>query len=138
MAFAPADGFALAVLTNSDAALMLVNDALWQGVSLFVGATVPTPELVAPDPADIEAKSGTFALWDGMEFQVRAGNGGLALATRLVGESLPDLAGPLTMTGTDHGFLAALGGRVWFDFVRGDGGNVDWLRFAGRLAPRVG
>jgi CubicO group peptidase (beta-lactamase class C family) len=138
MAFAPADGFALAVLTNSDAALMLVNDALWQGVSLFVGATVPTPELAAPDPADIEAKSGTFALWDGMEFQVRAGNGGLALATRLVGESLPDLAGPLTMTGTDHGFLAALGGRVWFDFVRGDGGNVDWLRFAGRLAPRVG
>jgi CubicO group peptidase (beta-lactamase class C family) len=138
MAFAPADGFAIAVLTNSDAALMLVNDALWHGVSLFVGATAPTPEPAVLGAADIEATSGSFALWDGMAFQVRAGNDGLALATTVGGEPLSDLAGPLTMTSTNHGFLAALGGLVWFDFVRGDGGNVDWLRFAGRLAPRVG
>jgi len=103
-----------------------------------LGATVPTPQPVSIDPADIEAASGTFALWDGMAFEVRARDGGLALDTTLGGDPVPDLAGSLTMTDPDHGFIAALGGRVWFDFVRGDGDNVDWLRFAGRLAPRVG
>jgi len=138
MAFAPADGFAVAVLTNSDAALMLVNDTLWRAVSHFVGATVPTPRAAVLDSVEVEARSGTYALWDGMTFEVRAGNGGLALVTTVGGEPLPDLSGPLTATDTDHSFLAALGGQVWFDFVRGDGGSVDWLRFAGRLAPRVG
>ena len=138
MAFAPADGFAVVVLTNSDAALMLVNETLWRGVSLFVGATVPTPHPAALYSADLEAASGTFALWDGMTFEVRAEGGGLALFATLGGEPLPELTGPLTMTDSARGCRAALGGQVWFDFVRGDGGNVDWLRFAGRLAPRVG
>jgi hypothetical protein len=62
----------------------------------------------------------------------------LALATTVGGEPVPDLTGQLTMTDPHHGFLAALGGHIWFDFVRGDGGNIDWLRFAGRLAPRIG
>ncbi|MET0694368.1 MAG: hypothetical protein ABWY56_10580, partial [Propionibacteriaceae bacterium] len=138
MALAPTDDFAVAVLTNSDEALMLVNDTVWQAAALFLGVTLEPASPVAVDAAHLEAASGRFALWDGMAFEVGQQDGGLVLATTVGGQPLPALAGTLTLTGADRGCLAALGGQVWFDFVRGDERTVDWLRFAGRLAPRVG
>ncbi|MET0695264.1 MAG: serine hydrolase domain-containing protein, partial [Propionibacteriaceae bacterium] len=99
MALAPTDDFAVAVLTNSDAALMLVNDTVWQAAALFLGVTLEPASPVAVDAAHLEAASGRFALWDGMAFEVGQQDGGLVLATTVGGHPLPALAGPLTLTG---------------------------------------
>ena len=137
MAFAPADGFAIVVLTNSDAALMLVNDLLWEGFTRILGLTEAEVVPIVLDDAARSAATGTFALWDGMAFETRDASGGLELTTSVGGEPVPDLTGSLGMTSEALGFLNALGGQVWFDFVQGDTGSIDWIRFAGRLAPRT-
>jgi hypothetical protein len=117
---------------------MLVNDLLWKGFAMLLGATEPEPVATVLKPAELVEVTRSFALWDGMTFKVSAGGEAPELETRVGGEPLLDLTGTLTITDPSRGFLNALGGRVWFDFVRGETGSVDWLRFAGRLAPRSG
>jgi CubicO group peptidase (beta-lactamase class C family) len=137
MAMSQEVDFGIVVLTYTDAGLMLASEVVFEGISRFLGATKPEPRPVALRQAEIEPKLGTYSLWDGMSFDIGEQPGKLMVTTSAGGEELPQLSGPLTMSNDWQGYVPALGGKLWFDFVRGDTGTVDWLRFAGRLAPRA-
>jgi hypothetical protein len=137
MAMSPEDDFGIVILTYTDAGLMLASEVVFEGISRFLGATKTEPRPIALHQTEIEPKLGTYALWDGMSFDIGEQAGNLMVTTSAGGEELLQLSGPLTMVNDWQGNVQALGGNLWFDFVRGDSGTIDWLRFAGRLAPRM-
>lgn len=137
MAFAPDLHFGVAVLVNAESGLFVVNDTIYKALDLFLDARKPGLVPVTLGPDEIAALQGSYAIPNDLSFTVTAGDSGLDIAASAGGEPVLDLSGSLTMTDAATGHLDTGGSPLLFDFIRGDEGPVDFIRFAGRLAPRT-
>jgi hypothetical protein len=106
-------------------------------MSTFAGLTLPEPEEHVLTNDEAANAKGQFGLPEWMTFTITPDNGSLLLATSAGGQEVPDLSGLLTMTSSTQGFMPYLGGRIWLDLVPSDTGSIQYLRFAGRLVPRM-
>lgn len=133
----PSHQFGMVVLANSDTAMMLVNEAVLHGMSTFTGLTLPEPGqhmLTSDEAANV---TGEFGLREWMTFTIGPADGSITVAASAGGQVIPDMSGQFTMTSSTRGFMPYQGGRLWIDLVPDDTGSIQWLRFAGRLVPRV-
>lgn len=132
----PSRQFGMVVFANSESAMMLVNDTVFNGLTTFTGISRSEPSTHPLTDDEAVNAEGRFELSEWMTFGVASDNTSLLLETSAGGEAIPDLSGPLTMVSATQGFLPYLGSKIWIDFVPDDNGLVQWVRFAGRLVPR--
>ena len=133
----PEHGFAVTVLTNAQSGLQLgfeVTDRVLEG---FLGAAPEPLERVPIDRARLADYIGEYTLPDGSQtIRIRAEDDALRLEALVQGQ--PAIEAELRFVGDD----LAVGDYLWLtaltDFVRDDSGRVAWVRFLGRLTPRVG
>lgn len=137
MVAVPARQFGMVVLANSDSAMMLANEAVLRGLADFTRLALPEPEPYPLTKEEASNAEGQYAIPEWLSFTVTSSEASLRLATTAGGNEIPDLSGDFTMTSATQGFMPSLGGRLWLDMVPDDTGTIQWLRFAGRLAPRV-
>jgi CubicO group peptidase (beta-lactamase class C family) len=133
----PSRQFGMVVLANSDTAMMLVNDAVFRGLSTFTGLSLPEPKTHTLSGDEAANADGQFGLPEWMTFTVTAADGSLNLVASAGGQEISDLSGEFTMTSATRGFKPYLGGRLWVDLVADGTGKIQWLRFAARLLPRI-
>ena len=137
MAFVPDGTFGIVVLANAESGLFLANDTLAEAFALFLDARRSELVPIALESDELAATEGSFAIPNDLTFAVTSGESGLEIATSAGGQPVPDLSGPLTMIEIGRGYIDRGGSPLLYDFVRADSGDVDWVRFAGRLAPRM-
>jgi CubicO group peptidase (beta-lactamase class C family) len=131
--------FALGILTNARAGLFLNATVSSWVLERYLGLAPPELIPVTVPPADPAQFVGSYS--DGVfgTFVVSEQNGELVGEARLPG--LPPIGtdGPLEFVGEDLMRLsfAILPTPFLADFVRTDSGEVGWLRFTGRLQPRI-
>lgn len=138
MVAVPSREFGMIVCANSDAGMMLANDAVLRGLAEFVDLALPEPHpytLTGDEAADAE---GRYEIPGWLTIDVAPDDGSLQLSTSAGGHEIPEMSGRFTMVSARTGFMPYLGGRMWVDLVPDDSEGIRWLRFAGRLAPRVG
>jgi len=138
MVAVPSREFGMIVFANCDAGMMLANDAVLRGLAEFVDLALPEPHpytLTGDEAADAE---GRYEIPGWLTIDVAPDDGSLQLSTSAGGHEIPEMSGRFTMVSARTGFMPYLGGRMWVDLVPDDSEGIRWLRFAGRLAPRVG
>ena len=135
---APNHGFAVTILTNSESGAILAEEAAGWALELFLGVEEPSPAPIDVAPERRAEYAGEFSATPDAVISVAAGDGGLSLSVTQGGAATPALEGPLTIVGEDLAAFDVGGLLSLSDFVRDDAGAVAWLRFSGRLYPRVG
>jgi hypothetical protein len=137
----PEHGFALSVLTNAQAGILLGFEVTDWVLDRFLGLQPPPALRTVPvDRARLAEYSGEYALPDGSEaIRIRQQNGALQLVTSspLLGPGQAEVELPLRMVGDDLAIAEFMGVPLFTDFVRDDAGKVAWVRFLGRLVPRA-
>jgi hypothetical protein len=136
----PEHGFAVTVLTNAQAGLLLGFEVTNWVLDRFLGLKPPLLTTVPVDPARLAAYTGEYALPDGAQtIRIHEEDGALQLVTSspLLVPGQAEVALPLRVVGADLAAAEYLGVPLYADFVRDDGGTVAWVRFLGRLVPRA-
>jgi CubicO group peptidase (beta-lactamase class C family) len=133
----PGRGFAITVLTNADAGAVLAHDATLWALEHFLDLRLPELTPVAATPEQLAEYAGEYDAGNGLLLAVAEGEGGMTLAITIDGEPLPGAAGPLPLVAEDRAAFEFFGMAMLTDFVRDDAGEVAWLRFSSRLAPRL-
>lgn len=133
----PSRKFGMAYFANSESALLLGQELVTECLSKFLELSPAESEPYTLTPDEADTAIGRFGLADWMTFEIKPGDSTLVLDTSAGGESIPDLSGELTLVSPTSGFLSHPGGNVWIDLVPDETGRVQWLRFAGRLVPRI-
>jgi CubicO group peptidase (beta-lactamase class C family) len=132
----PDQGFALTVLTNAQRGLQLwfeISDRVLEG---FLGLT-PPPRAAVPIARERLAEYvGAYAFPDGSQ-TIRIHEEDDTLRLALSGPGQPAAASDLRPAGEDLFVVDYLWLTMLTDFVRADDGEVAWVRFLGRLVPRV-
>jgi CubicO group peptidase (beta-lactamase class C family) len=136
----PERGFAVTVLTNAQAGLLLGFEVTNWVLDRFLGLEPPLLATVPVDPARLAEYAGEYALPDAAEtIRIREEDGALHLVTSsqvlVPGQTAVEL--PLRMVGDDLAIAAYMGVPLFTDFVRDDAGTVAWIRLFGRLVPRA-
>jgi len=72
-----------------------------------------------------------------MNFTVTPAEDSVDITAAAGSEEIAELSGHYTMISATTGFTPYLGGRLWIDLVPDDFGDIQWLRFAARLLPRL-
>jgi CubicO group peptidase (beta-lactamase class C family) len=138
MVAVPGRQFGMVVLANSDSAMMLVNDAVMRGLADFVELSIPEPEPYVLTAEESARATGEFWFPEWIALAVAPNQDSLRItATTIDGDEIPDFSGQYTMTSANRAFLPYLGGRLWIDLVPDDFGDIQWMRFAARLLPRL-
>jgi len=132
----PERGFAVTALTNAEAGAALAEEVSRWALERFLGLTEPAPTPVATPPARLGEYVGDYDVRPGVRISVGEEGGGLTFAYTEGGRPLPGLSGPLPLVGADRATFALEGFQLLTDFVRDDAGEVAWIRFSSRLAPR--
>ena len=136
----PERGFAVTVLTNAQAGIVLGFEVTNWVLDRFLGLEPPVLATVPVDPARLAEYSGEYAIPDASEtIRIREENGALQLATssQLLAPGEAEIELPLRMVGDDLALAEFMGVPLYTDFVRDDAGTVAWVRFLGRLVPRT-
>jgi hypothetical protein len=136
----PERGFAVTVLTNAQAGILLGFEVTNWVLDRFLGLEPPLLATVPVDPARLAEYAGEYALPDAAEtIRIREEDGALQLGTSsqvlVPGQTAVEL--PLRMVGDDLAITVYMGVPLFTDFVRDDAGTVAWIRFLGRLLPRA-
>ena len=132
----PARGFAVTVLTNVTAGVLLDAEVTNWALDRFLGLRQPPVTATPVDQARLAEYAGEYVSPDGSQtIRVREENGALQLEGVVPG--LGKIASPLRVVGDDLATLEFMGLTVFIDFVRDDAGKVAWIRFVGRLVPRA-
>ncbi len=133
----PEREFALAVLTNADAGAALGQELTEWALEQFLGLIQPPPATISVPPERLAEYAGDFAAGDGSAiFRVGTEGAALRLDLLVAGQGEPVLTSPLKPVGDDLVIAEFLGLTIYADFVRNAAGEIGWLRFLGRLAPR--
>lgn len=133
----PDDGFGITVLTNSETGAILAEETLLWTLDRLFGLTLPEPAPIDVSPETLSAYDGNYASGTGANLEVSADGRSLSLNVTVNDEPLPDGAGPLVMVDEDRAVFDFAGMPFLTDFLRDDDGTVNWIRFSGRLSPRV-
>jgi hypothetical protein len=136
----PEHGFALSILTNAQAGILLGFEVTDWVLERFLGLEPPLLATVPLDPARLSKYAGEYALPNGSEpIRIREEGGALQLVTAspLLSAAPTDIALSLRIVGDDVAIAEYMGVPLYADFVRDDAGKVAWVRFLGRLAPRT-
>ena len=136
----PERGFALTVLTNAQAGIVLGFAVTDWVLDRFLGLQPPLLATVPVEPARLAEYAGEYALPDGSDtVRIREENGALQLATSspLLAPGQAEIEVPLRLVGEDIAITEFMGVPLYADFVRDDAGTVAWVRFLGRLVPRT-
>lgn len=136
----PQHGFAVSLLTNAQLGIVLGFEVTDWVLERFLGLQPPQLAIVPVDRARLAEYVGEYAQPDTPEtIQIRQSGDELRLATssQLLAPGQGELNLPLRMVGDDVALGDFLGLPLYADFVRDDFGKVAWLRFLGRLVPRV-
>jgi CubicO group peptidase (beta-lactamase class C family) len=136
----PEHGFALSILTNAQAGILLGFEVTDWVLERFLGLEPPLLATVPLDPARLSKYAGEYALPNGSEpIRIREEGGALQLVTAspLLSAAQTDIALSLRIVGDDVAIAEYMGVPLYADFVRDDAGNVAWVRFLGRLVPRA-
>jgi CubicO group peptidase (beta-lactamase class C family) len=136
LSLVPDASVAVFVLTNAQGGLPLELEVTDWVLERLLGLR-PTPLAPVPVAAARRAEyAGDYAFPDGSQtVRIREEEGGLRLEARVPG--IGEAAAPLRFVGPDLAALEFQGLPVLTDFVREDAGEVAWVRFVGRLTPRV-
>src|SRR5215213_4957743 len=136
----PEHGFALSVLTNAQAGILLGFEVTDWVLERFLGLEPPLLETVPVDPERLAEYPGQYALPDASEtIRIREVDGVLHLVTSspLLAPGQAEVELPLRMVGDDQAIAEYMGVPLFADFVRDDAATVAWVRFLGRLVPRA-
>ena len=136
----PERGFAVTVLTNAQAGLLLGFEVTNWVLDRFLGLEPPLLATVPVDPGRLAEYSGEYVLPDAAEtIRVHQEAGALQLVTSspLLVPGRTAVALPLRTVGKDITIAEYRGVPLVTDFVRDDAGTVAWVRFLGRLVPRA-
>jgi CubicO group peptidase (beta-lactamase class C family) len=140
LSLVPEHDFALTLLTNAQSGLLLGFEVTNWVLDRFLGLEPPLLATVPVDPVCLAEYSGEYALPGAAEtIRIREEDGALRLATSAElldpGQTKIDL--PLRMVGNDLATAEYMGVTLLTDFVRDGTGKVAWIRFLGRLVPRI-
>jgi CubicO group peptidase (beta-lactamase class C family) len=133
----PEHHFAISVLTNANAGVMLWAETIDFVLERFLGLPAPAMRPRSLTPAqraeytgqfDLPASSGTIRISDE--------DGALRIEVFVSGQPSPEVDSPLRFVGDDLATHEYMGLPVYCDFVRDDAGQVDWIRYFGRMVPR--
>ena len=133
----PERHFAITVLTNAAAGAILAEEATLWALESFLGLTLPEPTPIAVAPERLAEYAADYDFGEGLLISITVQEGALSLSTTQNGESFPGGSGPLPMVAEDRAIFDFQGATFLTDFVRDDTGTVSWVRFSGRLAPRL-
>ncbi len=133
----PDRGFAITVLTNADAGVLLAEEVVLSALDRFLGLRLPELTTHAPTPEQLAEYVADYDFGEGLVISVAEENGSLAVSTLAGGEPMPGGAGPLPLVAPDRAAFDFFGAAMLVDFVRTGAGEVGWLRFSSRLAPRM-
>lgn len=133
----PDEGFGVTVLTNSETGAILAEETTLWVLDRLYGLSLPDPAPIHVSPGELAAYTGNYASGTGANLEVMAQDDGLLLNVTVNGEPLPDGSGPLVLVEADRAVFDFAGMPFLTDFLRDDAGNVNWVRFSGRLSPRV-
>jgi len=136
----PERGFAVTVLTNAQAGILLGFEVTNWVLERFLGLEPPLLETVPVDPERLAEYPGQYALPDASEtIRIREVDGVLHLVTSspLLAPGQAEVELPLRMVGDDQAIAEYMGVPLFADFVRDDAATVAWVRFLGRLVPRI-
>ena len=136
----PDDGFAVAVLTNSDEGGQVMLDAGKAALSTYCGIEEPEPEPVLRPAAELEEYVGRYDAQAG-ELELEAQDGKLLGTLTLKGGfPTPDTPPPPPIPPGHFVFHGddRVSGEGEFrgdtgEFLRDDAGKIEWFRFGGRL-----
>ncbi|MFT4037291.1 MAG: serine hydrolase domain-containing protein [Thermomicrobiales bacterium] len=132
----PDRDFAITVLTNADMGAVVAEETVLWVLDHLYGLSLPEPAPFKAPAADLAAYAGAYTFGDGLLLTVAEADGALSLSVTQNGEPIPDGAGALTMVAPDRAVFDMAGVPFLTDFVRDDAGEVAWVRFSGRMAPR--
>jgi hypothetical protein len=133
----PDDGFGITVLTNSESGAILAEETTLWVLDRLYGLSLPELDPIEVSPVELAGYAGNYASGTGANLEVTERDGGLFLDVTINGEPLPDGSGPLVMVDADRAVFDFAGMPFLTDFLRDDAGKVNWVRFSGRLSPRV-
>lgn len=88
-------------------------------------------------PGELAAYAGIYASGTAVKLEVVEQGGRLSLDVALNGRPLANGSGPLMMVAPDRAVFDFAEGLILTDFARDDRGEVNWVRFSGRLLPRI-
>jgi CubicO group peptidase (beta-lactamase class C family) len=140
--FVPSKGFAITVLTNGQRGHELGTDVLAWSLKELLGLAKPAPATKAIGAKAAAEYAGRYQVTFG-DYVVTPENGGLLVSLEPKKELLeadPDLVAqlpppvPIKFVGKDRAVVVGdyvAGSKV--EFFRDDDGNVEWLRFGGRI-----
>ena len=132
----PERDFAMTVLTNAQTGALLTLEVTNWALERFLGLRQSVETTVVVDRSRLAEYAGEYAVPVGMEtIRVREEDDVLRLALLVSGQSVVE--SPLRLVGDDLAIAKYLWMPVLNDFVRNDAGKVAWVRFLGRLLPRV-
>jgi CubicO group peptidase (beta-lactamase class C family) len=136
----PERDFAVTLLTNAQTGLLLGFEVTNWVLDRFLGLEPPLLATVPVNPARLTEYSGEYALPDASEtIRIREEDGTLHLVTSspllVPGQTAVEL--PLRIVGDDLAIAEYMGVTLFTDFVRDDAGTLAWVRFLGRLVPRI-
>jgi CubicO group peptidase (beta-lactamase class C family) len=133
----PDRDFAVTVLTNAESGVTLGMEVTDWALDAFLGLRRPplTPLPVSPDR--LADYTGNYAFGEDVTVRITERDDGLQLALAAPEENIPAIDVPLSFVGDDLVILEYLGMTILSDFVRNDTGEIGWVRFSGRMAPRA-
>jgi CubicO group peptidase (beta-lactamase class C family) len=138
LVLAPEREFALALLTNSLAGMALGVEVTNWALARFLGLEEQTITPIAVPTAHLDEYVGEYDFGDGVVLRIEERDGRLHLAQLVPGLDDPVLESPLSFVDVDRVAMEYLNATLLSDFVRDDEDQITWLRFAGRLCPRLG
>jgi hypothetical protein len=138
IAVVPSEGFAVAILTNSDAGQTLALETVMYALDRYLGLRMPARSAIEMPSSALDELSGSYQVIQGPTLNVTRASDSLFLDVRLNGKSLKDMSGPLVFVGEELAELQLGEIALLVDFVRDDNGAPMWVRHFGQLAARVG
>jgi CubicO group peptidase (beta-lactamase class C family) len=133
----PERGFAVTTLTNSDAGAALAIEATDWALDRFLGLARPEYAPVSLPAARLAEYTGDYVQpEDAGAVRVTEADGGLQAEVTGPGQAEPAVS-PLQFIGEELATAGYMGFPIFTDFVRDETGEVAWIRYFGRMAPRT-
>jgi CubicO group peptidase (beta-lactamase class C family) len=134
----PERGFAVTVLTNATAGAILGIEATDWALERYLGLPRPAMTPLSLSPSQRAEYTGDYIVpANGGTIQIREVDGALRLEWLVPGRSQPEIESSLRFVGDDLVTFDYMELTIFSDFVRDDAGKIAWIRFVGRMVPRV-
>jgi CubicO group peptidase (beta-lactamase class C family) len=137
----PERQFAIGVLTNATAGIVFHTEVADWALERYLGLSAREFTPIDTSGLDLSQYAGTYGYPSkddmGQDIVVVEANGELTAHAEGPDGSRIHTDGPLVFVGEDLVQIPIYGIPQLSDFVRDDSGEVAWLRFGGRLQPKV-